>query len=574
MGISVFPAAGGGESVVNDFVVDLNDTTNNTAALSRQYAAGAYSVSLASGDTSFDIYLIAEDGSLVGYSNENTIVASAGFDTVVVLGVVSSEVVSFTYTGSVTNADTSGQEVTAGAYLTSISPSDLPDADDTANVIGGNFSTAVEINFTSGTISLPAKNIVRTDSTALVVTRPDALYASENPWSLEAINPGVTPPTGSNAHILAGTVTGGSGVVWVTTSPITSGTAGAAYAGTLVATDADGAVTYSITAGTFPGLSLNSATGVLSGTPTGSGTATVRALDQGGNFADRDFAIGYVVATGGVMSTVGNYTVHTFNSSSDFVAFDTIANAEYLVLAGGGGGGDGSSASGGGGGGGLLSSITGFSSGSATSAITPVSISAGTVVVTVGAGGAGSSSSGRGTQGSSSVLTGYATAIGGGGGGGDSSQQNGGSGGSGGGARGGSYSGGSGTTGQGFSGGNATDNSYAAGGGGTYEAGESVTSNGSGKGGKGTHNFLDQRGWGAGGGGGNSTMNIRGGDGGGSSGSNQTSYAGKGSDGNAVGGRTNATSGVANFGGGGGGDGGQSNGGSGGSGKVIVRYEV
>ena len=68
----------------------------------------------------------------------------------------------------------------------------------------------------------------------------------------------------------------------------------------------------------------------------------------------------YTVATGGVITQVGDYKVHTFNSSSNFVVstLGTDATVEYLVVAGGGGGGGGT---GGGGGAGGLKTSTGLS---------------------------------------------------------------------------------------------------------------------------------------------------------------------------------------------------------------------
>jgi len=557
MGISVFPT-GGGEFVINDFVIDMNDTTNNVAELASSKEAGSYTVTLASGDTSFDIYALDSDGNSVGYTNDASLVCSSDFTTVVVLGVASSEVLTFSFAGGVSNAATEGDAPGAGAYLESISPSDLPAIDDTANVIGGNFATDVEIYFESGTVSTEAKNVVRSDSTALVVTRPDALDPALDPWDVKAINPGVTPPTGSNAHILSGTVDAGAVPVFSTTSPLPLGTALQAYAATVVATDADGDVTYSVTAGSLPtGLSLNGATGVISGTPsTGSETFTVQALDDGGNSNTREFDLPVALATGGDISLEGNFIVHTFDASSDFTPLTTITDAEYIILAGGGGGGN--SFGGGGGGGGLLSSITGFASGSATTALAPVTVNAQTHTVTVGAGGA------AGADGSDSSLGAIGTAIGGGEGGNRNHSAPDADGGSGGGAgdnTGNFNTGGSGTTGQGFSGGNSGGGNVdgGAGGGGTSSAGQET--NGNAQGGDGTSNFLDERGWGAGGGGGfngNTTRN-----GGGSDGNDQTTYAGNAS--------TGGNSGVANFGGGGGGAT-NGNAGAGGSGKIVIRY--
>ena len=63
----------------------------------------------------------------------------------------------------------------------------------------------------------------------------------------------------------------------------------------------------------------------------------------------------FVTATGGTETTSGNFKIHTFNSSSNFVVSSlsgTAANNEvsYVVVAGGGGGGNGKAGGGGAGG--------------------------------------------------------------------------------------------------------------------------------------------------------------------------------------------------------------------------------
>jgi len=571
MGISVFPAGGGGEFITNDFVVDMNNTDNNVIDLGRTYAAGSYDVTLATADNTFDIYALDAEGTSVGYTNNATLITSAGFTQLVILGVGATEKITFAFSGASNDATSEGDAPGAGAYLESINPSDLPNQDDTANIIGGNFASDVEIYFESGTVSTEAKNVVRSDSTALVVTRPDELDPALDPWDVKAINPGVTPPTGSDVHILAGTVDAGALPVWTTTSPLAQGTVTQPYSATVVATDADGDVSYSITAGSLPtGLSLDGSTGIISGTPTtGSETFTIQAEDEGGNTNDREFNLPLLAATGGSVSTVGNYTVHTFNSSGDFETFAPISSAEYIILAGGGGAASANRTGGGGGGGGLLSSISGFNSGSATTALSSINISAGTLAVTIGAGGAPATGNGNvGQQGSDSSLATVGNAIGGGGGATpEIFGSDGGNGGSGGGADYGRTPG-SGTSGQGFSGGSNNDTSgntrTFGGGGGSGGAGSN-----SGNGGRGTHNFLDQRGWGAGGGGGTFSNNSDGGDGGGSTGNDNTTYAGFSENGSAP------NAGIANFGGGGGGGGGNFGFGSaGGSGKVVIRYEA
>jgi len=237
--------------------------------------------------------------------------------------------------------------------------------------------------------------------------------------------------------------------------------------------------------------------------------------------------------------------------------------ANYLVVAGGGGGGDGYG--GGGGAGGLLLGITSLN-------FTQ------NYVVTVGAGGTGSSSNAlRGSQGSNSIFSSFATAIGGGGGGSspDVSSANaiGGDGGSAGGgaanATGGTVTtaGGTGTSGQGNNGGSGITNSTtyrsAGGGGGSSAVGGSGTTGATGSGGNGTASSISGSSVtyaGGGGGGGFGTTRGLGGNGGGGAGGLASSTA--------------PVSGIANLGGGGGGGADVStfNGAGGGSGVVIVSY--
>lgn len=156
--------------------------------------------------------------------------------------------------------------------------------------------------------------------------------------------------------------------------------------------------------------------------------------------------IGSFQASGGTLTQVGGYNIHTFTSSGTFTVLSGVKSVEYLIVAGGGGGATDGDVGGGGGGGGL---ITG------TYSASPQAYS-----VVVGAGGTGGTNSytpgtgggGNGTQGGNSSLFGL-TAIGGGYGG--TRSQAGGSGGSGGGGGDASGTGGAGTSGQGYAGGNA-----------------------------------------------------------------------------------------------------------------------
>ena len=118
----------------------------------------------------------------------------------------------------------------------------------------------------------------------------------------------------------------------------------------------------------------------------------------------------FMTATGGTITTDGDYKVHSFSSSANFTVTSLGSDptygssVEYLIVAGGGGGGGGVSGIGAGGGG-----AGGFITGNSA-------ISAITYAIIVGSGGAAGYSSNRGSVGIDSSGIGL-NAIGGGGGG-------------------------------------------------------------------------------------------------------------------------------------------------------------
>jgi len=132
-------------------------------------------------------------------------------------------------------------------------------------------------------------------------------------------------------------------------------------------------------------------------------------------------------ATGGVITTSGAYTIHTFTTNGTFtVSGAPIADASILVVGGGGSGGGGLTAvahAGGGGGGGILEGN--------------MTIPSGTTTVTIGAGGVGVAQRTQGNSGGNSSFGTYIAYGGGGGGGYISGGQSGLAGGSGGGGSGG-----------------------------------------------------------------------------------------------------------------------------------------
>ncbi|MBM3428130.1 MAG: LamG domain-containing protein, partial [Bacteroidetes bacterium] len=258
-------------------------------------------------------------------------------------------------------------------------------------------------------------------------------------------------------------------------------------------------------------------------------------------------------ATGGTVTTVGGYKIHTFTTSGTFTvpAGMTGVNAEVLVVAGGGGGGF--RHAGGGGAGGLVYNSS-------------FALTAGqSYTVTVGSGGAGAPNSGtnQGSSGGNSVF-GNITAIGGGGGGTNTKVGN--SGGSGGGGSNGT-NGGNGTAGQGNKGGNQNNgagccHAWGCGGGGAGAAGANTSNSAGSVGGVGLQYSISgtptyYAGGGGGGNGANATVLVGGSGGGGNGGTNAGA----------------PTAGTPNTGGGGGGGGvAPEPGAAGGSGIVIVRY--
>ena len=291
----------------------------------------------------------------------------------------------------------------------------------------------------------------------------------------------------------------------------------------------------------------------------------------------------FVAATGGTITTCGNYKIHSFTGPGTF----TVTNAgnpggsstvDYLVVAGGGAGGIGSAFGGGGGAGGFRESVPSPAAWTASPLANPggaLPVSVQGYPITVGSGGAGGANPVivQGNPGNNSIFS-TITSAGGGGGGGFCSI-----GGSPGGSGGGSAiivggGGGSGNTPptsppQGNNGGVQPGSpSYGcavSGGGGAIAAGASATP-ASANGGAGATTSISASPTayaGGGGGGGQSAIPNCGGLGGGGAGGNYTAPTG-----------TPGTNGTVNRGGGGGGNTLIcTSSGSGGSGIVVIRYK-
>lgn len=221
-------------------------------------------------------------------------------------------------------------------------------------------------------------------------------------------------------------------------------------------------VTWSVISGNLPaGLTLNSMSGIVSGTPTAGGTSsfTLKATyrTKSGEQTYDIPVIQPIVATGGTVTYNGDYVIHTFKSSGTFelVAPGSI-KANILVVGGGGSGGyDGAGGGGAGavvyqsnytltagsynvvvGSGGSATTITGAVTGLAAQGNPGAPSNFG--AITAGGGGAGGGKAGSGASGASGGGSGHTgsatggTATSGYAGGGASATSGGGGGGAGG----------------------------------------------------------------------------------------------------------------------------------------------
>src|SRR5210317_581637 len=177
---------------------------------------------------------------------------------------------------------------------------------------------------------------------------------------------------------------------------------------------------------------VDSAKGWVTKINTTTGTTPTGALVQG----QIGVSPSYTVATGGTITTSGDYKIHSFTGDGCFVV-STSGNSplfpcnplagpsvvDYLVVAGGGGGGKGSTS--GGGAGGFREShstpVSGPYTASPLATPTGITVSTQTYPISVGAGGAGSDCApANGSNGSNSIFS-TITSAGGGGGGSDGS---------------------------------------------------------------------------------------------------------------------------------------------------------
>jgi len=175
--------------------------------------------------------------------------------------------------------------------ITSIAPQTVDNTASNIVITGTNFviTPTVEIHSTTGAVIL-ANTVTRDSATQLTinVTLPD-----DGTYFIRVEN-----PDGGAVRSSTALLTVSDAPTWTTASGSLGSVAqGSAFSATVVATS-DSAITYSVQSGALPsGLSLNTSTGVISGTESGSDTGetvynfTLRATDAESQTADRAFSI-------------------------------------------------------------------------------------------------------------------------------------------------------------------------------------------------------------------------------------------------------------------------------------------
>jgi hypothetical protein len=187
----------------------------------------------------------------------------------------------------------------------------------TYSISSGSLPGGLSINSSTGVISGTINNITSNTTFNFTVRASDGQNVADREFSI-LINdraPGWSTESGS-----IGTYTKNS-----------------AFSETVAGTDDSGIVSYSLVSGSLPaGLSINSSTGVISGTPSVSSpltySFTFRVTDDGGQTADRLFTL---TNTGPTWSTAATLPVFTRNSaySTTLVATDD-GTLTYSIVSG------------------------------------------------------------------------------------------------------------------------------------------------------------------------------------------------------------------------------------------------
>ncbi|PWU31013.1 IPT/TIG domain/outer membrane autotransporter barrel domain-containing protein [Pseudomonas sp. RW407] len=159
-------------------------------------------------------------------------------------------------------------------------------------VQGGSGSTPVPLNLSGGSVTLVTITTLATNGTATatgsgITYAPNPGFAGSDSFSYTATGPGGT----SSVATVSVAVT--APTIIISPATLTNATQNTAYSQTLTASGGTGPYTFSVVTGSPPaGLNVSSA-GVVSGTPTATGTFsfTVRTTDNGGFSASQAYTL-------------------------------------------------------------------------------------------------------------------------------------------------------------------------------------------------------------------------------------------------------------------------------------------
>ncbi|PHV48495.1 hypothetical protein CSQ91_13395, partial [Janthinobacterium sp. BJB301] len=236
--------------------------------------AGAVSATVAYGSSANPITLNLSGGAATSVA----VASAAGHGTATVSGTSITYTPAAGYSGpdSFSYTASNGGGTSAAAVVTiTVTPSVPIAGAVSASVAYGSSANPITLNLSGGTatsvaVASAAGHGTATVSGTSITYTPTAGYAGPDSFTYTASNAG---GTSASATV---TVTVGNPSVSLTPATLPNATAEAAYTATLAATGGTAPYTYSVTSGTLPvGLSLNAATGVLSGTTNVAGSFPV-----------------------------------------------------------------------------------------------------------------------------------------------------------------------------------------------------------------------------------------------------------------------------------------------------------
>ncbi|MFM4808404.1 putative Ig domain-containing protein [Aeromonas hydrophila] len=201
-----------------------------------------------------------------------------------------------------------------------------------ATVAANSSANPITLNITGGAASSVAVATAASHGTATasgtsITYTPTAGYAGSDNFTYTATN---ASGTSSPATV---TITVSTPTLAITPTTLPDGTQGTAYNQTVTATGGSAPYTYAITAGSLPaGLSLNTSSGVISGTPSASGTFNLTLTATDANSATGSQAYSLVINGLPPVANAVSATVAA-NSSANSITLNITGTATSVAIA-------------------------------------------------------------------------------------------------------------------------------------------------------------------------------------------------------------------------------------------------